>query len=287
MALGAACCGRTHGTGCSMLWTDAWHWVRRTRWLHAGCPGASRGCASRGSGEERAHRFCFWASFEDFSAPVGERLFLDVLPVGLHRVSHGGRNAPPELVTSLRGMEGRGGYEAAQWITTLAPEERRRLISYLLNYSVMKVSLHDRFCCSVGGRERTCGGGRCKQTPCTRTHAQDNHQSLPPPRRKQTLPNPARIHRPYLCKMNCLDFEEQQRSYAYCFDRDGRRQCAHVSLGQPPMNIINLNASHSCVYCRQLCDLSAAARAVAGYFSVVPACYRVYIPLKLLLSLLC
>lgn len=39
------------------------------------------------------------------------------------------------------------------------------------------------------------------------------------------------VHGPYLCKKELLEVDEQQRSYAYCFDRDGRWQCAHVSPG--------------------------------------------------------
>lgn len=67
------------------------------RGVHMGCTQALRGGKLwRGSGTERAHRFSFWASFQDFSAPVGERLLLNVLPVGLHRVSHGGGSLHPD-----------------------------------------------------------------------------------------------------------------------------------------------------------------------------------------------
>lgn len=53
------------------------------------CGGGELQCARSGSETGKANRFCLGTSSEDFSAPVGERPFLDILPVGLHRVSHG------------------------------------------------------------------------------------------------------------------------------------------------------------------------------------------------------
>ena len=52
--------------------------------------------------EETTHRFPLWTSFENLSTPIGESPLLDVLPVGLHRISHG-------ALTRARTVTGGGG----------------------------------------------------------------------------------------------------------------------------------------------------------------------------------